>query len=71
MVIWFTIAYLPIAHMVWFWMGPDAYTAAEVVDAMNAKAGQEVALLEEATVVPSGVVRLVELQEAGYTYIRP
>jgi intracellular sulfur oxidation DsrE/DsrF family protein len=39
--------------------------------AMNAKAGQEVALLEEATVVPSGVVRLVELQEAGYTYIRP
>jgi Amt family ammonium transporter len=39
MVIWFTIAYLPIAHMVWFWMGPDAYTDAGVVDAMNAKAG--------------------------------
>jgi Amt family ammonium transporter len=39
MVIWFTISYLPIAHMVWFWMGPDAYTGAEVVDAMNAKAG--------------------------------
>jgi Amt family ammonium transporter len=38
-VIWFTISYLPIAHMVWFWMGPDAYTGAEVVDAMNAKAG--------------------------------
>jgi Amt family ammonium transporter len=25
--------------MVWFWMGPDAYTGKEVVDAMNAKAG--------------------------------
>ena len=38
-VLWFTFAYIPIAHMVWFWMGPDAYTAANVVDAMNAKAG--------------------------------
>ncbi|HTT11794.1 MAG TPA: ammonium transporter [Burkholderiaceae bacterium] len=37
--IWFTISYAPIAHMVWFWMGPDAYTGKEVVDAMNAKAG--------------------------------
>ena len=37
-VIWFTFSYLPIAHMVWFWMGPDAYASAEVVDAMNAKA---------------------------------
>jgi Amt family ammonium transporter len=27
------------AHMVWFWPGPDAYTAANVVDAQNAKAG--------------------------------
>ncbi len=39
MVIWFTFSYAPIAHMVWFWMGPDAYTAKEVVDAMNGKAG--------------------------------
>ena len=39
MVIWFTFAYAPIAHMVWFWMGPDAYASKEVVDAMNAKAG--------------------------------
>ncbi len=38
-VLWFTFAYLPVAHMVWFWMGPDAYTAAGVVDATNAKAG--------------------------------
>jgi Amt family ammonium transporter len=39
MVLWFTFSYAPIAHMVWFWMGPDAYTAASVVDATNAKAG--------------------------------
>ncbi len=39
MVLWFTFSYAPIAHMVWFWMGPDAYTAKEVVDAMNGKAG--------------------------------
>jgi Amt family ammonium transporter len=37
--LWFTFSYAPIAHMVWFWMGPDAYTGKEVVDAMNAKAG--------------------------------
>jgi Amt family ammonium transporter len=39
MVLWFTFSYTPIAHMVWFWMGPDAYTDPKVVDAMNAKAG--------------------------------
>ncbi|NBQ88416.1 MAG: ammonia channel protein, partial [Betaproteobacteria bacterium] len=39
MVIWFTICYLPIAHMVWFWMGPDAYTDPSVVDDLNSKAG--------------------------------
>jgi ammonium transporter, Amt family len=38
-VIWFTFAYAPIAHMVWFWMGPDAYSSAQVVDEMNGKAG--------------------------------
>ena len=39
MVLWFTFSYAPMAHMVWFWMGPDAYTAKEVADAMSAKAG--------------------------------
>src|SRR5262245_25626734 len=39
MVLWFTFSYAPIAHMVWFWMGPDAYTDPKVVDAVNAKAG--------------------------------
>ena len=39
--------------------------------AMSAKAGAEIPLISEATMVPSGVVRLIELQEDGYAYIRP
>jgi Amt family ammonium transporter len=39
LVIWFTFSYIPIAHMVWFWAGPDAYTSADKVDAANATAG--------------------------------
>jgi ammonium transporter, Amt family len=39
LVLWFTFSYLPVAHMVWFWQGPDAYTGADVVDAQNALAG--------------------------------
>jgi len=38
-VLWLTFAYAPIAHMVWFWMGPDAYTDPKLVDGLNAKAG--------------------------------
>jgi Amt family ammonium transporter len=37
--LWFTFAYLPIAHMVWFWQGPDAYTTQAAADAANATAG--------------------------------
>ena len=39
MVLWFTFSYAPIAHMVWFWMGPDAYTDPKLVDELNSKAG--------------------------------
>jgi ammonium transporter, Amt family len=39
LVIWFTFSYCPIAHMVWYWAGPDAYTASDKVDAVNATAG--------------------------------
>ncbi|KKK91906.1 hypothetical protein LCGC14_2708240 [marine sediment metagenome] len=41
------------------------------LDGMEAKAGHDVPLISEANVVPSGVVRLMELQEDGYSYIRP
>jgi ammonium transporter, Amt family len=37
--LWFTFSYLPIAHMVWFWAGPDAYTDAKAADAATAAAG--------------------------------
>ncbi len=39
MVLWFTFSYLPIAHMVWFWAGPDAYTTAEAAAEAGAMAG--------------------------------
>ena len=39
MALWFTFSYVPVAHMVWFWMGPDAYASKEVVDEMTSKAG--------------------------------
>ncbi|MAC76541.1 MAG: hypothetical protein CML66_00555 [Rhodobacteraceae bacterium] len=38
---------------------------------MEKAAGHEITLLDEAEVVPSGVVRLIELQEEGYAYVRP
>jgi ammonium transporter, Amt family len=38
-VIWFTFSYLPIAHMVWFWDGPDAITDQKTLDAVTAAAG--------------------------------
>lgn len=39
--------------------------------AMQKAEGKEVPLVSEAKVVPSGVVRLMELQEEGWSYIRP
>lgn len=33
--------------------------------------GLEVSLLEGVRVIPAGVVRIMELQEQGYTYLRP
>jgi Amt family ammonium transporter len=38
-VIWFTFAYVPMAHMVWFFPGPDAFTDAEAVPGVLEKAG--------------------------------
>jgi Amt family ammonium transporter len=39
MILWFTFAYLPMAHMVWYWAGPDAYTDAAAAEAAAATAG--------------------------------
>lgn len=38
---------------------------------MSEKVGSEVPIMEEANMVTSGVVRLIELQEEGYAYVRP
>jgi len=37
--IWFTFAYLPMAHMVWYWDGPDAITDEKTLEAVTASAG--------------------------------
>ncbi len=37
--IWFTFAYLPIAHMVWYWDGPDAISDAKSLETVTAAAG--------------------------------
>jgi len=37
--LWFTFAYLPMAHMVWFWTGPDAIKDAATLATETAKAG--------------------------------
>ncbi|MFY9317779.1 MAG: ammonium transporter [Burkholderiales bacterium] len=39
-VLWFTFSYAPIAHMVWFWMGPDAYTDPKLIEELTGKAGK-------------------------------
>ena len=39
MVIWFTFSYLPMAHMVWYWAGPDAYIDAATGEAAGKTAG--------------------------------
>jgi Amt family ammonium transporter len=38
-VLWFTFAYSPMAHMVWYWDGPDAITDARSLEAVTAAAG--------------------------------
>jgi Amt family ammonium transporter len=38
-VIWFTFAYAPIAHIVWYWDGPNGYTDAEAAAVATGKAG--------------------------------
>ena len=37
--LWFTFSYLPVAHMVWYWDGPDAITNEETLKTVTAAAG--------------------------------
>jgi intracellular sulfur oxidation DsrE/DsrF family protein len=40
-------------------------------EAMEKKEGHPINVLSEAVIVPSGIVRLMELQEKGWSYVRP
>ena len=40
-------------------------------EGMEKKEGHPIEIMSEAVVVPSGVVRLMELQEQGWSYVRP
>jgi intracellular sulfur oxidation DsrE/DsrF family protein len=40
-------------------------------EGMEKKEGHAIDVLSEAVIVPSGVVRLMELQEKGWSYVRP
>jgi intracellular sulfur oxidation DsrE/DsrF family protein len=52
--------------------GNLAFSAcSNTIRAMKKKDGKDVPLISEATVVTSGVVRLMELQEQGWNYVRP
>jgi Amt family ammonium transporter len=37
--LWFTFSYLPVAHMVWYWDGPDAISDAASLEKVTAAAG--------------------------------
>ena len=39
--------------------------------AMEKTEGKTIPIIDEAVVVPAGVVRLVDLQEQGFTYLKP
>jgi uncharacterized protein len=40
-------------------------------EAMEKREGHPITLVPQATLVPAGVVELMELQEAGWSYVRP
>lgn len=44
---------------------------ANTLQGMAKNEGKDIELVSESRTVPSGVVRLVELQEGGYAYVRP
>lgn len=44
---------------------------ANTMKAVKKKTGKDPVLIQGVTIVPSGVARIVELQEQGYSYVRP
>ena len=73
-VLWFTFAYLPMAHMVWWWAGPDAYTLSlDNLDVVKAAVGEEAATkfladLAAATTDEAKAAVLAAYSEAASAY---
>ena len=68
MVLWFTFAYLPMAHMVWFWAGPDAYTlSADNLSVVSAIVGEDKAkqLLDALAAATTDEAKAAVLGEYG------
>lgn len=40
-------------------------------DGMEKREGKAISIISQAAIVPSGAVRLIELQEQGWSYLRP
>jgi len=40
-------------------------------EGMEKREGHPITIVPQATIVPSGVVRIMELQEQGYSYVKP
>ena len=52
--------------------GKIQFSACNVTkQSMEKTEGHAIAILPDATIVPSGVIRLMELQEKGWSYVRP
>jgi Amt family ammonium transporter len=67
-VLWFTFAYLPMAHMVWFWAGPDAYTlSADNLSVISAMVGEDKAkqLLDALAAATTDEAKAAVLGEYG------
>ena len=48
------------------------YTACgNTIAGMEKAEGKEIKLVEDVTIAEAGVVRLIELQEQGWSYVRP
>ncbi len=52
-------------------MADNGITFSACANTMKAMGRDQPSLHSSAKVVPGGVVRIMELQEAGWTYIRP
>ena len=68
-VLWLTFVYFPIAHMVWYWAGPDAIADAAKAVAANASDAAAKAKLDEVTADAGIIYSWAALDFAGGTVV--